>query len=37
MTVYKSAAISPIILIHLVMAKQAEICAIDVLNKNIQL
>jgi hypothetical protein len=36
--VYKSAAISPTILMHLMMAKQAETCcAIDMLNKDIQL
>lgn len=35
---YKSAAVFPIILIHPVMAKQAEICcAKDILNKDIQL
>lgn len=36
MTVYKSAAISPTILMHLMITKQAETCAVDVLNKDMQ-
>jgi hypothetical protein len=36
--VYKSAAISPTILMHLMMAKQAETCcATEVLDKDIHL
>jgi hypothetical protein len=35
--VYKSAAIPPTILMHLMIAKQAETCcAVDVLNKEMQ-